>query len=300
MQLFPVPLPLDRAAGPPLADGAGPAAPDVDFTIIERKSFRYGARVGLSLLSTAHSRLNVTYGFTKTMTPSGDRTADFEVQNAGIGFTRRLTQYTSLRTGYAFREGTYDRPGQPLTRMHSVDVGIDYTKPLSRRRRTFVHFSTGSGIAEQESVLPDDKQAELRRLHVLGSASLVHQMGRTWTAQTQYRREIRYIQGFVSPVFSDSATAGVSGLLTRRTDVAVNASYFTGTVGLARGLPRFSSYSASARLRRALTRTLAAYVEYLFYHYDFDELSFHPAGVPPQFNRNGVRVGLSLWIPLTD
>ena len=128
----------------------------------------------------------------------------------------------------------------------------------------------------------------------------MRQMGRTWTAQTQYRREIRYIEGFVSPVFSDSATAGVNGLLTRRTDVAVNASYFTGTAGLTRGSPRFSSYSASARLRRALTRTLAAYVEYLFYHYDFDEAAVRPAGVPPQFSRNGVRVGLSLWIPLID
>ena len=112
MQLFPVPLRLDRGG----YDGAGPPAPDVvdDFTIVERKSFRYGARVGLSLLSTAHSRVNVTYGFTKTMTPSGDRTADFEVQNAGIGFTRRLTQYTSLRTGYAFREGTYAATGPAI------------------------------------------------------------------------------------------------------------------------------------------------------------------------------------------
>jgi hypothetical protein len=125
-------------------------------------------------------------------------------------------------------------------------------------------------------------------------------MGRTWSAQAQYRREVRYIEGFLHPVFSDSASSSVSGLLSRRVDVAVNASYVTGTVGLSRGSPRFDTYSASARVRRALTRKLAAYIEYLFYHYEFDEAAARPAGLPRKFDRNGVRVGLSLWLPLTD
>ncbi len=63
---------------------------------------------------------------------------------------------------------------------------------------------------------------------------------------------------------------------------------------------RFDSYSASARLRRALHRTLAVYVEYLFYQYNFDEVADRPFGLPREFSRNGVRVGLSLWLPLTD
>ena len=51
-------------------------------------------------------------------------------------------------------------------------------------------------------------------------------------------------------------------------------------------------------MRRALTRNLAAYLEYLFYHYDFNEVVDRPAGLPQEFSRNGVRVGLNLWLPL--
>ena len=70
--------------------------------------------------------------------------------------------------------------------------------------------------------------------------------------------------------------------------------------GLGQGSARFNSYSGSARVRRAFTRTLAGYVQYLFYHYNFDEAADRPVGLPRTFNRNGVRVGLSMWLPVLD
>ena len=125
-------------------------------------------------------------------------------------------------------------------------------------------------------------------------------MGRTWNARAQYRREVGYLEGFAQPVFSDSANVAVGGLITRRLDLFLNANYITGTSAIRQDSPRFDSYSASARLRRALHRSLAVYVEYLFYHYNFDEVADRPFGLPPEFSRNGVRVGLSLWLPLID
>jgi hypothetical protein len=88
--------------------------------------------------------------------------------------------------------------------------------------------------------------------------------------------------------------------MTRRTDLFVNVNYTSGTSALGRDSPRFDSYSASARVRRALTRNLAAYFEYLFYRYDLDDGADRPRGLPQTFSRNGVRVGLSLWLPLID
>jgi hypothetical protein len=293
MRLFPAPLPLDPAAWPPLADGAGTAAPDVDFTLVEHKGIRYGGRAGLSFLATPNSSVNLAYSNIRTTTPSGDQSADVEVQSASVTLSHKVTQYASLRMGYSRVEGKFERADTPVTRTQSLDVGVDYRKPLSRRRRTFLRLNGGSALADA------DRTAG-RRIQAVGFATLVHQMGRTWTAQAQYRREIRFIEGFDRPVFSDVASSSVGGLLTRRVDVAVNASYFTGSVGLSQGAPRFDSFSASARLRRALTRTLGAYVEYLFYRYEFDEAAVRPAGLPPMFNRNGARVGLSVWLPLTD
>ncbi len=92
----------------------------------------------------------------------------------------------------------------------------------------------------------------------------------------------------------------MGGLVSRRVDFSVNASYFTGAVGLSHGAPRFDSFSVSARLRRALSRTLGVYVEYLYYRYEFEETAARPAGMPRLFDRNGARVGLSVWLPLTD
>ena len=289
LRLFPVSLPVDP--GPDGAiDSAEPAAPDVDSTIVERKSFRYGGNTELKMLVARHSSLRIGYGYEATTT-SGDRTGDFAVQSIGVNFSHELTSSASLRMGYSVQESTYDASGEPATRIQNVNIGVNYRKPLSRSRRTFLRFSTGSVLADQ---------VDGRRLEAVGSAALIHQMGRTWSAQAQYRREVGYIEGFVRPIFSDSASSSVGGLITRRVDLALRASYVNGTVGLRRGAPGFDSYSASVRVRRALTRNLAAYAEYLFYHYAFDEAAVRPEGLPRKFNRNGARVGLSLWLPVID
>ena len=48
-----------------------------------------------------------------------------------------------------------------------------------------------------------------------------------------------------------------------------------------------------------MNRNWAAYVEYLFYFYEFGEgSSLLPPGVPSGLTRNGVRAGLTLWIPV--
>jgi uncharacterized protein involved in copper resistance len=66
---------------------------------------------------------------------------------------------------------------------------------------------------------------------------------------------------------------------------------------------QFTSYTGDARLRYALTRNWAPYVEYLFYYYNFNQSAFTqnavtPAGLPPSLTRNGVRFGVTLWLPM--
>ena len=195
-------------------------------------------------------------------------------------------------------DSTYEGSSAPSTRIQKLNIGIDYRKPLSRSRRSYLRFTTGSTVSQQVAGISDP--AEGRHIRAIGSALLVHQMGRTWNARAQYRREAGYLEGFAQPVFSDSANVAVGGLITRRLDLSLNANYITGTSAVRRNSARFDSYSASARLRRALHRSLAVYVEYLFYHYNFHEVADRPFGLPREFSRNGVRVGLSLWLPLTD
>jgi hypothetical protein len=333
MRLFLAPLPVDPGgAGSP--DSPPLAAPDVDSTILQRANVRYGGNAELRTVVSRYSTLSVGYRYTKTdlSTELGDRLSDlptdlpdlptdvpddrlsnrrgdFDVQSIGATFSHRLSESGSLRFGYELQQSTFEGSTTPVSRTHNLNIGVDYRKPLSRSRRTYLRFSTGSVITDENdgSIIPEEpptgaassEEVEGRRIRATGSASIVHQMGRTWSAQAQYRREVGYLEGLARPVFSDSANASLSGLLTRRTDLFLNVNYITGTSGLSGRGPRFDSFSATARVRRALSRSLAAYCEYLFYQYDFTQVVDRPAGLPQEFSRSGVRVGLNLWLPLT-
>ena len=215
MRLFLAPLPLDPDRAGSL-DGAVLAAPDVDSTIIQRESFRYGGNAEFRMRVARHSTLNVGYNYTKTDL-SRDPIGSFDVRSIGANLSHALSESASLRVGYALEESTYEGSSAPSTRIQNLNIGIDYRKPLSRSRRSYLRFTTGSIISEQVAGISEP--AEGRRIQAIGSASLVHQMGRTWNARAQYRREVGYLEGFAQPVFSDSANVAVGGLITRRLDL---------------------------------------------------------------------------------
>jgi hypothetical protein len=61
----------------------------------------------------------------------------------------------------------------------------------------------------------------------------------------------------------------------------------------------FDTFTVDVKARVAITRTIATYYEYLYYYYDFrgNTLLLLGPGVPPGLKRNGVRAGLTLWMP---
>ena len=65
MRLFLAPLPNDPDRAGSL-DGAVLAAPDVDSTIIQRASFRYGGNAEFRMLVAKHSTVSVGYNYRKT------------------------------------------------------------------------------------------------------------------------------------------------------------------------------------------------------------------------------------------
>jgi len=282
-ELFPTTArPAVEGAPPP----QGQSAPDIDYSVVANSTFRYGVIGGAEIKVGNHSTLAFDGGITKRT--SNVDAFDMNVRNVGVDFDHQFSRTASLNLGYSYQDGLH---GTGLaTKIHNLDIGVDYRRPLSRTRKTFVSFSTGSTIAESD--------VSGRRMQVIGSATLTHYMMRTWTATGEYRRRVQYLDGFVEPLFGDAFSASVNGLLTRKVELIMRASHTSGTVGLNVHSPRFESYIMSARLRRALSRQLAGYVEALYYHYDFDEEASRPPGLPRAFNRAAFRGGVSLWIPL--
>jgi hypothetical protein len=82
--------------------------------------------------------------------------------------------------------------------------------------------------------------------------------------------------------------------------VLVTGGYSNGTSALASSADAatLDTYTADVRLRYALGRSVALFASYLYYVYEFQARTPSSATVPPALERNGVRVGLTLWLPL--
>jgi hypothetical protein len=99
----------------------------------------------------------------------------------------------------------------------------------------------------------------------------------------------------VRPVDTNGVSATINGMLTPRMDLVVAAGYTSGTPASGRGGSAFDTYTVSAKVRQSLAGQFALDVEYLYYFYDFGLVQL-PLGVPSAVERNGVRVGLSLFL----
>ncbi len=112
-----------------------------------------------------------------------------------------------------------------------------------------------------------------------------------------YRRGVEYILQLSQPVFIDGVNISATGSVSRRVDVTVAAGYSNGASVLQQS-SQFDTYTGDIRSSIGLTRTLSAYLEYLYYFYDFGTSGLLAPGLPQKQSRNGIRVGLTLSTPL--
>jgi hypothetical protein len=269
-----------------------------DLEVVRLESFHLNSRVALTQQLSRGTSLTGGYGFRRIdfggdEDQSGSRFADYGTHYgfARLGYQRGLTQYATLNLGYGIRvSDRNDRSGRPRA-LHDVQAGIGYGRPLSISRRTTFRFSTGSAIAVREDVsLPDRNQRTTARL--TGDASLVHELGRTWTARASYRRGLTFREGFDEFFFTDSLGADVEGLVTRR--LAFSAAGAWAFARLDRpGRSRQTAFSGSARATYALNRHLALYTRYLYYEYEFGEGVPLDERFPRALERHSLLVGLT-------
>jgi hypothetical protein len=269
---------------------AGEQAPfPVDTVIDKREAYGYGTNVTVDQSLTGRSSLTFTYDFRRTQFRSD--TTRYNSQSAGARYQNHLTKNLAIRLGYLYQQTDYRLPTAtlPAFRMHDIDSGVDYELALGRTRRSTMGFSVGAGILETPST---------RTYRALGDAWFNREIGRTWTARIAYHRGIGFADLFPAPFFSDSFIASTQGSLTRRLDFRASASRTTGDLGLSGATNVFDTTNGSTRLRFALTRMAAVYTEYVVYRYQFSNLTNLPSAFPRAFHRQGVRAGLTFWIPL--
>ncbi len=170
----------------------------------------------------------------------------------------------------------------------TIDAGVDYADALTFARRATLSFSTSTTAT---------RSAGGTHYRLNGSVRLTRAFNRTWSTWVGYNRDTEFRIGFSAPLLADSIETGLSGLFSWRAQWSAGAGYTRGTVGF--GPNDFSTYIGTSRLDFALTRKIAVFGQYTYYHHDLPPGS-SALDFIPRFSRQVATVGLSLYLPLLN
>jgi hypothetical protein len=283
----PAALAIESADGT-VSPSADPSTAD-ENAVSRQQAMQYGSSIGLTHTYSARSSISVNYSLQYTQFFDAP---DSRSQRAGVGFTQGITKDLGVRLGYAYGVAVAgaDLKAAPI-RNNDLDLGIAYGRSFSPSSRTSFGFSTGSTIVSS---------GDGRHFGLTGSGQLTRRLSPKWTARLLYDRGLSVPEGVTRPVFSDRLAASVSGYFTSRVNLSVQPSYAHGVVGSSGLTNSYHSYTSSTRLGIALGRRLALYVEHFYYQYQFASGVGLPALLTTGMNRQGARIGLSLWTPLVQ
>jgi hypothetical protein len=282
------------------AVGTAPGLGSTGYAANDTSFWRYDARGALTEKLSERNHLifrtAASYtDFSRTdLSFGGLPQRDLSTFEGDVLFGRHVNRDFNLNVGYVYRRAQYYTGVFPTE--NSLTVGGDYTRLLSRTRRTHLQFNLS--VSSLEAVVPGDDIATLRQqMRLSGDVSLNRQFGRTWQAGGGYRRGYEFIEGLTRPVWTDGVNFNTTGLLTPRVDLAASAAYSVGEPINLEQTRGFTTYTANVRTRVALSKTWAVSLEYLYYYYDFSRVLV-PIGTPPTMSRNTGRVGLTWWFPM--
>jgi hypothetical protein len=265
-----------------------------DFFLVSRGAYSSISEVGVSHQLDSRTELATYYSGHFTDFPNQPQ-FNWATQSVGARASRQVAPNLALVAGYAFTRHLSEDQPVPFDR-HDLDLGVDYGRTVNVTRRTTFGFRTGSSMTTRrdQPVSLDSRDTYLR---MIGAADLNHRMGRTWQAHLGYERGFQYIVGIPEPFASDAVTAALGGYLTDRLHFEMATSYTQGGLRYSTEGRGYNVYDASALLQYPISQRLAIDLNYLYVKYLPQGGLFLP-GIPEAFERNAVRVGLSVWVPL--
>jgi hypothetical protein len=274
-----------------------PSAPSLSG-VQERQSIQTGGTATLTHQFTNRLRNSLAYAFSDTRYENeigGQRQHRVETT-----LYRRVGRWSSLLGSYEYGNTQFglgpEDPGRPLLE-HRVSGGLDVQKRLSPSRTWTTSVQAGAMHIESASV-PSLVRYTLWTPFVEASTQI--DTWRNWNFVGTYRRGAQALSGVdaAEAFVTDSASASLGGLLTDRLDLVFSGGFSVGSVG--EEVETQSDYrtgSGSVQFRVALSRSLALVTSYHHYRYRFDN-TLLPPGVPSNYQRNALRVGVSIWLPL--
>jgi len=259
-----------------------------DEVISALPSYDYDGSVEVTTRIGRRSSVIADYGRRQTWFPDSEQR--FFWQQGNARYLRNLTRNAAVRVGYGYGEAqnSVGNAGAPIIN-HMLDLGLDYQRALSFSRRTTFSFHSGSSVVKQDMGNHFVADADV---------NLTREIGRSWRASGDYHRGVQFVAGFADPLYADTVQFRFGGLINRRVDVNAVAGYSSGQVGLESDSGAYSTYTASASVRFALSRWVSFDTQYFYYRYGFANSVDLPFGFARNMNRNGLRIGLNGWLPI--
>jgi opacity protein-like surface antigen len=213
---------------------------------------------------------------------------DSDTRAADARYSWNMRRTLDLDLTYRYSHAEVEDPngsGLPV-KDQTVDAGLSYSRRLSPTR---------TYVTTQDPIT----RAAIDYWTPAGHGMVRVDLGRSWAVGVDYRRAVSVLPGLTLQSFAtDAASVRANGRFGRRFEAMLSGAFSNGHAGYGDNPARYESYSGNAQLHIALSRCCAATINYDYYYYNLDQVATVPTGIPNQYDRNTVRVGLSLWVPL--
>jgi hypothetical protein len=209
-----------------------------------------------------------------------------------------FSRSASIRGRYSLSDSDFQSAGGLITPMTSqgIELSIGLNRRLSPTRQLQI---TAGGGATHVNTLNVLDRSDLSYWMPSGNGSISWDVGRSWSIAGSYDRSVSVLHGVSLTSFAtDSASTSFTGLIGSRIEASVSTAYANGRSGGLDTTGRFENYSGSLQLLFALSRCCATTVNYDYYVYRFEDVTDLPNLFPPDFDRQAIRFGFTLRLPL--
>lgn len=248
---------------------------------------------------TRRSSTTLNYSFNTTEFSDG---LDGDLRSHRLSATHRrlFARASSVDASYEYgktRVGLSDGgdQGRPRTEQRAHG-GVTVSRRLSSTRTLDVSVHGGALYVDAEA---GGNFVAYQLWTPFAQASVRAGVFGQWAIEANYERSTQSIPGFAQPetYITDTVVTSFGGVIGRRVDLVFSGSFATGDVGVDDRPSSYVTSGAAAQLRVSIIRNLAGVVGYSYYRYSFSD-TLLPVGLPSEFDRNAIRVGLSLSLPI--
>lgn len=280
----------------PLPPGIGQAVPATN--LFERDSLSSTSEVSLDRRWSRSNSTLLSYSY-RVQQFTDDDYGDNRWHTATANYWATLSRGLKVGPRYRYENGEYidsDDFTRPMIQQR-IEGAAEFDSALSRRRHFKLSLAAGAGYLESIS---SATREPYHSWMPVGSGSVSVGLSPIWSVDGGYQREVSLFQGVTDEVYTtDTAYVSTGGLVTDRTDLRVGATYSNWQTPVASGVyDKMDVYGASLQVRLRLSETVSATAAYYYYHHRYSNPGDLPAGFPSDYDRNAVRIGLSVWVPL--